>query len=269
MAFYDTIVVGAGCWSAGMALAGRKSLLIIDRGANVGAEYFDSYRETSDWRCRLDSAPVRELYRALDDRGAIRGGSRSDCYALAPFLYRALIPHHAAFRLWTEIESITPCPEGMELRLFDADGHDTVRCRTLIDTTSDCFTKPEFGRENIVGRRIAAVAITPDAMELVKSWQPIGGSVRMGRADNELVLTVTIAPQDGWTEARRKLLAVWQQRPEVFFRGSRIAAIGKYRQFDVREDDAVLGEHHFYFNSSRFRNPLAALDAGAATAKEI
>ncbi len=269
MTFYDTIVIGAGCWSAGMALAGRKSLLIIDRGANVGAEYFDSYRRTSNWECRLDSAPVRKLYRALVDRGAVRGGDRSDCYALAPFLYRELTAHHAAFRLWTEIESVTPCADGMELKLFDADGHDTVRCKTLIDTTPECFTKPEFGRENITARRLAAVAISPVAAELVRGWQPAGGSVRMGRADDELVLTVSVDPGDSWTEARRKLLAVWQLRTEVLFKTSRIAAIGKFRQFEVRQDDAALGENHFYFNSSRFDNPLAALDAGAATAKEI
>ena len=57
----DTLVIGAGCWSAGVALSGRGSTVIVDRGAIVGAEYFDTFAPTSNWKSELRSAEAREL----------------------------------------------------------------------------------------------------------------------------------------------------------------------------------------------------------------
>ena len=69
----DTLILGSGCWSAGAALSGRGSLLVVDRGAVIVAEYFDTFRPTSGWKSELRSAEARELYRAMADRGGIDG----------------------------------------------------------------------------------------------------------------------------------------------------------------------------------------------------
>ena len=126
----DTLILGSGCWSAGAALSGRGSLLVVDRGAVIGAEYFDTFRPTSGWKSELRSAEARELYRAMADRGGI-DGERSDSYLLAPFLYKMLIPHHSKFRLWTETVSIRPDGNGFLVTLFDADGSEEIRAGRL------------------------------------------------------------------------------------------------------------------------------------------
>ncbi|MBS1371464.1 MAG: hypothetical protein HPZ91_16080 [Lentisphaeria bacterium] len=261
MVCYDTLVIGAGCWSAGIALSGRGSTVIVDRGAIVGAEYFDTFRPTSNWKSELKSAEARELFRTLDDRGAING-ERSDCYMLAPFLYKALLPHHAMFRLWTEVTAIRPDGDGFAVTLFDADGSGEIRARRIIDTTPECLSNPAFGKTNRRAASLTAVAIAPNAAEMMKTWKPAVGSMRPGRTADELYFTVPCDPAGSWPEAREELLAAWSTRREIFFKLNKIATIAKQRLFELECDDRTFAPNHTFFNPARFENPLRAIDAG-------
>lgn len=257
----DTLILGSGCWSAGAALSGRGSLLVVDRGAVIGAEYFDTFRPTSGWKSELRSAEARELYRAMADRGGI-DGERSDSYLLAPFLYKMLIPHHSKFRLWTETVSIRPDGNGFLVTLFDADGSEEIRAGRIIDTTPDCISNPDFGRANRKNAALAAAVIAPAAADLMREWRPADGTLRPGRTSDELFFTVPVGADDSWPESREKLLKAWNRRREIFFRSCKIASIAKQRQVEVREDDHCFAPNHHYFNAGRFANPLSAVDAG-------
>lgn len=85
----DTLILGSGCWSAGAALSGRGSLLVVDRGAVIGAEYFDTFRPTSGWKSELRSAEARELYRRWPTRGGIDGRAQRQLSARAVSLQNA------------------------------------------------------------------------------------------------------------------------------------------------------------------------------------
>ena len=267
MIHYDTLVIGAGCWSAGVALSGRGSTVIVDRGAIVGAEYFDTFRPTSNWKSELRSAEARELFRALDDRGGING-ERSDALMLAPFLYKALLPHTETFRLWTEITAIRPDGDGFAVTLFDADGSEEIRAGRIIDTTPECLSNPAFGRANCKAASLTAVAIAPNAAEMMKIWNPAVGTMRPGRSDDELFFTVPVDPSDSWPASREKLLNAWNSRREIFFKLNKIATIAKQRARELECDEYAFAPNHTFFNCARFANPLLAIDAGIRFGRE-
>ncbi|WP_294508122.1 hypothetical protein [uncultured Victivallis sp.] len=261
MVTYDTLVIGAGCWSAGVALSGRSSTLIVDRGAIVGAEYFDTFRSTSNWKSELHSAEAREFFRTLDDRGGING-ERSDAAMLAPFLYKALLPYTAQFRLWTEIAAIRPEGNGFTVTLFDADGSEEIHAERIIDTTPECRSNPAFGRANCKAASLTAVAIAPNAAEMMALWHPVVGSMRPGRTDDELFFTVPVEPGESWPASREKLLRAWNSRREIFFKLNKIAMIARQRALELESDEQSFAPNHWFLNSARFANPLLAIDAG-------
>lgn len=255
-----TVVIGAACHGAGIVLGGG-DVLVADNGAVVGAEYFDTYRACSGWKDGLQNAVARGLYRDMADRGTITG-ERSDTYALAPFLYKALIPHHGRFALWTTFLGMRPDNGGFAVSLFDADGRREVRCARVVDMTPACVTNPEFGRTNILSARLTAAVIAPDAAALLEEWRPETGTLRPGRTHDELFFSVPVDPAAGFPAARRKLVAEWNRRREVFFRNNKIAFIAKRFETTLARDDETFAPNHFFFNPARFANPLAAIDAG-------
>ncbi len=263
----DTLVIGAGCWSAGVALSGRGSTVIVDRGAIVGAEYFDTFAPTSNWKSELRSAEARELYRVLDDRTAING-ERSDSLMLAPFLYKALLPYTDTFRLWTEITAIRPDGDGFAVSLFDADGSEELHARRIIDTTPECLSNPEFGRTNCRAASLTAVAVAPNAAEMMRLWKPAVGSMRPGRTDDELFFTVPTDPAGSWPEARQTLLDAWNSRREIFFKLNKIATIARQQVRELACDQYEFAPNHTFFNCARFDNPLLAIDAGICFGRE-
>lgn len=252
---FDTVILGGSCWSAGLLLQGRSDLLVIERRAGVGAEYFDSYRESSIPAPPFRSEAARQLYAELAERGAT-----NDFFALAPLLYRQLKPVADRLRLWTEVASITRKRGRWELETFNASGEARIRCRRLIDGTPECRSNPAFGRGNLAGCRINSALLVPADVDLTNRRQG-DFSFRPGRRSDEWFAAYAVDPATDDAEARRRLLAAWSRRPAAL-KDCRILSLGKARDYTAKQHDAAFGDDYFYFNSNRFDNALLAVDRG-------
>lgn len=255
------LMLGASCFGAGVAFAGGDDVCIVERGANIGAEYFDTYRACDGWKRGLDNAAARTLFRTMVDRRAING-DRSDAYVLAPFLYKMLEPCHARFRLWTEFLGMRADGDGFVVRLFDASGTREIHCDRVLDMTPQCVSAPAFDAANVRTVALTAVANAPNAAELMGAWKPASGTLRLGRTNDELFFTVPVDAGTGYADARQLLVAEWNRRREEFFRNNRIAFIAKRFDVTFAEDDKTFAPNHAFYNPARFENPLHAFDAG-------
>ncbi len=248
----DTVILGAGCWSAGQVLSGA-NVLVVDRGARVGEEYFAAFRQVaplsgkcrSDWGTRL----LAEL---------VARGQENDFYALAPLLYAELKPHHRRFSLWTEVVGIQRAKDGWRLELSNISGSERITCRKLIDVTPECRSNPAFGRENIAGCRTNIAILTPEP-EALLNWNTPDFSFSAGRTGDEVFAAYTHAATAGYPEVRQAVIDLWRNRP-AGLKAARIAAFGQARDFDVKENFKELNENYCYFNGNQFENALAAID---------
>ncbi len=253
MKFSETVMLGGSCLSAGVVLNGKSDVTVLERGATIGGEYFDTYCPVSPMDQKVRYEPVRQLQEALRERGAL-----NDPYALAPLLYRALVPHTSRFHLYLEILEVRRVGTEWEVVYCDAGGVDSIRCRRVIDTTPECRLFPEFARRFLHGQFLSAEIYTenPDAFF---QWEGSGLVFHRGREFNELYFSCDFPPGVSPAEMRRILFQRWAERP-AGLREGRIRSIGKRVGFRMACPAAKLGENLYWVDPVRFPNPLAALD---------
>ena len=249
----DTVILGGSCLAAGLVLNGAGNATVLERGAVIGGEYFDTYRMVTPMDQPLKSASVRALQEELQRRGAL-----NDAYALAPLLYRALLPHSRQFKLWLEILEVKRVGNEWEVVFCDAGGIDTIRCTTLIDTTPNCRLFPAFARTFCTGQFLAA-EIHTETPEAFLSWKESGLTFHRGRTADELFFTCEFPAGVSYPEMRRVLLQRWAERSGERKAG-RIRSIAKQAGYHMALSAAELGENLYWMNPVRDANPLAALD---------
>ena len=135
MKFSETVMLGGSCLSAGVVLNGKSDVTVLERGATIGGEYFDTYCPVSPMDQKVRYESVRQLQEALRERGAL-----NDPYALAPLLYRALVPHTNRFHLYLEILEVRRVGTEWEVVYCDAGGVDSIRCRRVESSPSSSAT---------------------------------------------------------------------------------------------------------------------------------
>ena len=253
MKFSETVMLGGSCLSAGVVLNGKSDVTVLERGATIGGEYFDTYCPVAPMEQEVRYEPVRQLQEALRERGAL-----NDPYALAPLLYRALVPHTSRFHLYLEILEVRRVGTEWEVVYCDAGGVDSIRCRRVIDTTPECRLFPEFARRFLHGQFLSAEIYTenPDAFF---QWEGSGLVFHRGREFNELYFSCDFPPGVSPAEMRRILFQRWAERP-AGLREGRIRSIGKRVGFRMACPAAKLDENLYWVDPVRFPNPLAALD---------
>ncbi len=247
----ERLIIGSSCWAAGQVLQGNRELVVIDRGAGIGREFFECYRECSTMDTPLKTAVATELQSELKERERL-----ADAAALAPLMYAKLHNFTGQFRLWIEITGISRNEQGWLIEYYDVEGRKTISAKQLIDCTPECRTNSAFAASNIVKCSLKALVLVPEGVSLENS----GLNYRAGRGNDEFVISVELKPGTGWAEARQTLLATWQKRPQALA-DAKIFSIAKNFDFEVKENRAVLGENYYYFNSASFANPLAAIDS--------
>lgn len=244
-----TVILGTSCFGAGYLLGHRGcEALVIDRGASVGGEYFNSYRECRNWDFPARAEAADRLRREM--------ANRNDCCALAPLLYRELRGISDRFLLNTEITAVTAGPDGFELEVYNPGGRETIRCRRLIDTTTGGIALPEKPRSSIAAKRLNA------AIQLPESGAPEFSGFRIweGRTPRERFLSLELAPDIGWPEARREFVARFAAEPRR--NGARIALLAREFDCDLDYEQLTLPNGILCLNPLRYGNPLEALDAG-------
>ncbi len=253
MLYSERVFLGGSCLAAGVVLNGDENALVLERGAVVGGEYFDTYHSV----CPMDQAvrygAVRKLQEELRERRSL-----NDFYALAPLLYRALIPHARQFRLWLEVLELKRVGDEWEIGFCDADGIKAIRCRQVIDTTQECRLFPGFFWSHLRGQTLSAEihTETPDAFF---EWEGSGLSFRRGRTEDELFFSCDFPAGTGYPEMRRILLQRWAERP-AGLEGSRIRSIAKRAEYRMDLSSAQLGDRLYWMDPLQFPDPLSALD---------
>ena len=253
MEFSEKVILGGTCLAAGLVLNGNGNATVLERGAVIGGEYFDTYRPILPMDQPVKSDAIRPLQEELRKRGAF-----NDAYALAPLLYRALVPHTRQFKLWLEILEVKQIGSEWELLFCDAGGTDTIRCRTLIDTTPNCRFFPEFAKRHLKGQFLSAEIYT-ETPEAFFQWKGSGLNFHRGRVDDELFFTCEFPAGTSYPEMRRILLQRWTDRPAEL-RESRIRSIAKSAGYRMDLSTARLGENLYWVDPTCDPNPLAALD---------
>ena len=256
MEFSETVILGGTCLAAGLVLNGNGSTTVLERGAILGGEYFDTYRPVSRMDQAVTSDAVRVLQEELRKRGAL-----NDAYALAPLLYRAAIPHVRQFKLWLEILEVKRAGNEWEVVFRDAGGRDAIRCKTLIDTTPNCRFFPEFAKRHLKGQFLSAEIHTETPDDFFR-WKGSGLDFRRGRVDDELFFTCEFPAGTSYPEMRRILLQRWADRPAEL-RESRLRSIAKTAGYRMDVAAAKLGENLYWVDPARDPNPLEALDHAA------
>ncbi len=250
--FAETVILGASCFAAGRVLEGE-NVLVIEREARVGAEYFDAWRACPPLHAPFRTQAARQLFRELEERNQL-----ADLYAPGPLLYRMLRDHHSRFRLRTEILDLQKMDDGFLLRTTASGRTEIIRCRRLIDNTPLCISHPAFGRANLVGGRVTSLFHIPGVPPDI--WQNAPFAFRSGRTPGEFLGEFSIAGRVDWIETRRAIVEAWRTRPPELAEG-RILSLGKCADYEVKQSVARLGENHFYCHAAQFSGPLAALDA--------
>jgi len=250
----STVILGASCYSAGLLSGDPESdCIVVERGASVGGEYFNSFRCSYGWDSPYRSDAGTSLYRQLAERGAFKT-SCGDFFALAPLLYRELIPLSERLRLTTEVTAITVDGSGFRIELYNQDGRSEICCDRLIDT------RLSANSHRIAVRKLncAVFLETPGcpAFHGFSSWP--------GRNEQEMFLSLVLEPGADWIMARRELINRFAGEPE---RGeARIAAIAKEFDYEISGGRETAADGRVIINPLDFANPLAAFDAGAAAA---
>ncbi len=248
------IILGGSCWSAGQVFRWPGDVLVVERGAGIGGEYFNSYRRTTDWEADLASTPANRVRDLMAERDMLKG-ERTDFYGASPALYQLLKEHTDNYMLMTELETIVPEDKGFRLVVYTVSGRTELVCDELVDNTLACLSRPDWGRQNVTEKRLNAIVfsdttITHDTLD-----------VHPGREEREFIVSCPLELSDDWPAARQRLLEAWKQRPEMH-RQARICSIGKEIAYSFKADGAEFAGNWHYRNPVCHANPLTALDAG-------
>jgi len=226
---------------------------VIDRGACIGTEYFDSFRQATPFTDTYKNDWAKQLREELAARG-----QENDFYALAPLLYAKLKGYHTRFSLWTELVGIQKENDGWLLSTNCISGMERIFCRKLIDTTPECRSNPAFGRKNIAVSRTNIAIFTPEP-ELLLNWKTPDVSFYAGRSRDEVFASYEHSPSADYPRVRQAIIAFWRNRP-AGLKSARIATFGRARDFETKENFKALGENYWYFNGNQFKNALVAID---------
>lgn len=251
MKMFERLIIGSSCWAAGQVLQGNRELVVVDRSAGIGREFFESYRGCSVMDMPMKTNMGTELQSELKARG-----KENDTLALAPLMYAKLHDFTGQFRLWTEIIAINQVEQGWQVETHDLEGKKVLLTKQLIDCTPECRTQNSFGMDNIIKCSLKAIVLVPEGGSL----KNCGFEFRHGRNSDEFIVSVDLKPDTDWAEARKILLTAWRERPQKLSE-AKICSIAKNFDFEVKENRKVLGENYYYFNSASFVNPLAAIDS--------
>ncbi|WP_158606971.1 FAD-dependent oxidoreductase [Paenibacillus ginsengarvi] len=257
------LIVGATFAGLGAALAAleeNRDVVVVERTALVGREFIEAFRPGSEWTPPVTK--LGQLFReALMQRGLMEEAGPAHLPALHPLLCSLVKENGLKVRFLTEIVDVTRRGDQYEVTLHDASGCGTLAADTIVDTTSQRLTSP--GQPAVPGRKwIRAYLYNTDIRDAVLPEQiDEMMTVCRGRYRSEVILRVEAAPEDGWTEVRRRLFAYWQARPERW-KPWTIAAVAGEFESDVPPGPHVQNDGLIWLPSEAYANPLNALDQG-------
>ncbi|MBN2713605.1 MAG: hypothetical protein JXR97_14385 [Planctomycetes bacterium] len=265
MRHYRQVIFGGSCWAIGSLLAaGEGEVLLVERSASLGGEYFDSYRRSEGWDAPLDSAIAANFRKEMGLRNMLRGDA-TDFYGLLPAIYNRLGANTDNIMMMSELAGVTKITGGYELELYNHSGRNVICCDEIIDSTPTAVTRPDFGKDSIKGKRLNGSVLVSEGVDFF-SHKISGLDLRPGRSGQEAFISAAVAPESGWVEARKQLADAWLARPAEL-RDCLVRAIAKEFEYAHKCEHYEIDENWTWINASIYSNPLLAIDAGVGAVK--
>jgi len=256
---YDLVIIGGSCAGLGLAEAASGSVLLIEPGPMLAADFVESMDPGTGWQqTAAQSGLARWLQNELRGRDALseRGVHLP---ALGALLYEHLAQSAIDYRFLCGVLNCRVEADGATLELHDRSGLWTVHARALVDTTSRCHSRPERHR-GFESRRLHAAL---DRRDGEASTEQAGADWRIipSHFPEGATLAVELPLTSDWPTARRLLHErVAELAAETPYRLASVAAELAGAPVQSAESDGCWR----YLPSRAADNPLAAVDAGAA-----
>lgn len=253
---YDNVIIGCSMAGLGIALK-HENTLIIDRGAVPGFEFFNALKHGSGYDNELNNKAAIELKEDLIKRNILADAKVTPA-AVVPVLFDIIKRRKLNVLFWSEPVGVEPDGAGYVVSFYNASGISTVKAARVIDTTAECVSATE--KCGITGKRINALLNCTDNQDFNTSGlQP--AAVVDCRFASEKIVSLPLASETTWVEARKQLIAFWKQRPDDI-QSWLIASTAYGYDFEVSSAIDVIDDNWLYWASAGYDNPLAAFDAG-------
>lgn len=250
----------AGLGAAAAALETKRDVVVVERTASVGREFIEAFNPGSG-----REEPETELAQNLRDdwirRGLQEGDGPVHLPGLHPVLCLLIRRYGLKVSFLTEIVEVAERNGQYEVLLVDASGYRRMQVDEIADTSSERLTTP--GRLYVPRRKWIRAYLHHPAAGQTDLPAPFDGamSVCRGRFPAEVMLKLSVDPQDDWREARQRLYRLWRNRPAEWSSWTIAATAGTF-QSDVPPGPLQLGEAWRWLPSEAFSNPLTAIDRG-------
>ena len=194
--FFPVVVLGASPRGCGFASA-VPGALVLEPEIVAAPQWTLTFCPGRDWDTVEPRTPWgRELLDELRSRKALRS-SALDNAAFAPVFTRQLL----ARKLRIALDSRVLAVEGNVVRYADGEGIHAVRAGKIVDT------RPRFAER----KWFTALIRTPSPV----AAGAYGPFELVPRNPDLAALLLPLAPDTGWTDARRVFRECWQNRPET------------------------------------------------------
>ncbi|MFD0716048.1 hypothetical protein [Paenibacillus sp. GCM10027626] len=273
----DTLVVGATF--TGIGLIGELQKLkpniqsvLIEREITLGHEFTYAYKHGTNWQHQKELNQAARILRAeLTRRNVLSAEGRAHLPGITPILYQHVRDQELPIRLKTEVVSVQAAGRGYKVTLYDSSGISELIVRRIIDTSSVKLSCPQ--RQQTSGKRISALLHAKKnehGLVAEQALHAFGGaaefnaasfSFKRGRFESESYISIPLAAEDGWIEARRKIHQFWANRP-VELEGWSLATVADQFDYEPNAGPHEIEQDWYWMPSTAYANPLQAMDQG-------
>lgn len=264
---YRTIVLGATFAGLGAALEDIDGTLVIERTAQVGHEFINSFNPGRNWNGTALSPSGASLKEELRERGILSDDGLVHLPALAPVLYNRIHDSVLRILLLTEVLHVENRGDRVVVTIHHASGRRVVSADKLIDTRTEAVMPGE-----IAAKRMNAMLLYGGEEELRDVELPSPSTARTIGAGAEIVrcklrgewiLKLPIDKDDDWVQAREKLNRFWTERTPEWADWTICAVATSFEVEAVPGGGAEDGRIRRLI-SAAYSNPLEAYEAGIA-----
>lgn len=247
---YDLVVVGATFAGLGAYLESDGNALIIERRAQIGYEFLNTYTKLS---AETDprSKTAQEFYSAMQAEGlSFQSGD------LIPFLYQTLKEENIL--LMTEILHVEKIVDGYRITVYGAEGQYTIDAGHIIDTTEG-LSLPLSLRPEITAKSLSAVLLRSEGQPFTEYCK--NGVAVTAFRDNLSLLTMKLNVSDSYQDGRQKLHSFWIKHQ---LSGHVIGLISDCFDIKVQSSYESISDHYQRLTSFGFESPVKAFEAGVS-----
>lgn len=252
---YDLVILGATLTGLGAAYSYGGNILVIERLAQVGYEYANSFNTGIDWNDITLSAYGADFKKDLVERGILSADGKAHIPALQPVLFNMIKCDKLPVLLMTEVVSINYLENHFNIVISNNSGISQITAKMILDTTQGILAK-----QNIISKSINAVLYSSISEQPPYAYDE-NSTIVEGKLFGEYILKLKLSPNDDWIVARKKLHDYWSSRPKELNPWT-IVAVADCFEVKINKSNSKINDKYFHIPSCNFKNPLEAFEAG-------